>query len=646
MQLKKNGQFIRNFISIFILLQTVGIACGQDNSFRYVTINDHQNEVIDLLEYASIFDDTFSVNYTFPAIQEQQFLPFKGFKVSRYHRNIASIMQWLKFGVENSGTDTLDAVFYAGKHHLLSIQAIGSPEIHFVGLTYFKDNKNKMFPDYDLPVRVAPKTKKIFYVQISNYGIVPDQITPRLYVGNSIKTEKNKLHSSWIGWLLFTSITMGGILVLGIFILAQYFSNRQREYLYYSGYALLVFLSLERSFEWNFGIRIISVYLPYYFVKAATLYTALSGIFYLLFVRSFLNIRLFMPRTDKFIQGLIAVLFLCISVLSLFLIAKITPYPVFVLSMVLSLIPITTTLIIMVLIWYYLRDNPLTKYVVWGYVFLFIGAGINIFINKFARHYMSDNYPLSVFLEIGVFLEIICFALGLGYKSRLAEKQKTAYELANLQLVFDHQLQIEKVRSGISRDLHDDIGSTLSSINILSQMAKHNAPESSDSKTTDALEKINERSQRLLDNMSDIVWSIKPENDAFDEMLSRMRQYATGMLESKGIDYVIDFPLEKLDFKLPLEVKNNIYLIFKEAVNNLCKYAECRQAQLIIRLENKTFTMHIQDDGIGFDSDTSINTTGGNGLKNMQARAAEIKAILEITSRPGKGTNIGLVMPL
>ena len=203
---------------------------------------------------------------------------------------------------------------------------------------------------------------------------------------------------------------------------------------------------------------------------------------------------------------------------------------------------------------------------------------------------------------------------------------------------------IERMRTRLSRDLHDDIGSTLSSINILSQMAKHNAPESSDSKTTDALEKINERSQRLLDNMSDIVWSIKPENDTLDEMLIRMRQYATGMLESKGIDYTIDFPTEKTDIKLPLEVKNNIYLIFKEAVNNLCKYAQCRQANLTLRIENKKMTMIIQDDGIGFYTDTKAFDNGGNGLKNMRQRAAEIKATLEITSRSGKGTKLGLVM--
>lgn len=643
---EKTGLHLRTLIFVLILLQAADTAFGQDTAMRYITINDHQNEVLDIQDYVLIFDDTLSRNYSFSEIQEQRFLPFKGFKVSRYHRNIASITQWLKFGVENAGTDTLNAYLNIGKHNLLSLQAVGSAEVYYAGLTYCRDSRNKMFPDYYLPVRVAPGSKDIFYVQIINYGIVPDHIRPVLYIGADIIAEKNQLNSNWLGWLLFTCVTMGGILVLGIFMLAQYFSNRQPEYLHYSIYTILIFLSLERAFEWNFGIRIISQYFPWYFVKAATIYNVISGIFYLQFVRSFLNIQQSMPRTDRFIQGLSIILFLGALAMFIFMYLEITPYELMVSSRVLSLLPVSSILFIILLIWFYLRNNPLTKYLVWGYFFLFVGVGINIYINNFARHLMSDDYPLSIFIEIGVFLEIICFALGLGYKSRLVEKQKTAFELANLQLVFDHQLQIEKVRSSISRDLHDDIGSTLSSINILSRMAKKNASVNSDLSTTDALEKINERSQRLLNNMSDIVWSIKPENDSIEELLSRMRQYATDMLESRDIDYTIDFPNEKLDYKFPLEVKNNLYLIFKEAVNNLCKYAQCRNAQLTIHLDNKIFTMQVQDDGIGFNADSPTHTYGGNGLKNMRQRATEIKAELLIESAVGEGTMITLLYRL
>ena len=638
--------FYKNLISIFILLQAAGTAYGQDATFRYITINDLQNEVIDMEDYVLIFDDTFSLNYSFNSIQAQRFLPCRGFKVSRYHTDITTITQWLKFGIENTGKDTLTAYFYCGKHNLVSIKTDHTPDIKDGGFACIPAQGQRMFPDYFLPLQLAPQAKTICYVKIKNYGIVIDQITPFLYIGEAIKPVRVESQGTWMGWLLFTCITMGGILILGLFILSQFFSNQQKDYLYYGLYVLMVFFSTERAFEWNHGVRIISQYFPYYFVKAAVFFNALSGIFYLLFLSNFLDLKQNMPRTYKLIQWMIAILMTGISTLCVLYVSHFPRYPVLIITTLVSIFPITSSLVIVILIAINMKSNTLAKFMVWGFAFLFVGAGITIFVNNFARQLMSDNFPLSTLMEIGVLLEIICFALGLGYKSRLVEKQKTAYELANLQLVFDHQLQIEKVRSSLSRDLHDDIGSTLSSINILSRMAKKNAPENSDSSTTDALEKINERSQRLLNNMSDIVWSIKPENDSMEEMLSRMRQYATDMLESKNIDYTIDFPKEKSDYIFSLEVKNNLYLIFKEAVNNLCKYAQCQHAHLSLSIDQKIMTVLIRDDGIGFSTETPTNTPGGNGLKNMRQRAAEIKAELVIESAPEKGTTITLLYRL
>lgn len=202
-------------------------------------------------------------------------------------------------------------------------------------------------------------------------------------------------------------------------------------------------------------------------------------------------------------------------------------------------------------------------------------------------------------------------------------------------------IEIEKMRSRLSRDLHDDIGSTLSSINILSRTAQANLKESDD-KTKGSLEKINERSQRLLDSMSDIIWNINPGNDTIEEVMSRMREYATSILEAKDIDYVFDFPKHKMDCKLTMEVKNNLYLIFKEAVNNLSKYSGATQASLSLIFDEKNIQLGIEDNGIGFD-EQQIQRRGG--LANMQQRAAEIKGTLTINTAVNKGTLVKLIMP-
>lgn len=203
-------------------------------------------------------------------------------------------------------------------------------------------------------------------------------------------------------------------------------------------------------------------------------------------------------------------------------------------------------------------------------------------------------------------------------------------------------VEIEKIRSRLSRDLHDDIGSTLSSINILSHTAQTHLDPALDEKTKLTLEKINERCQRLLDSMGDIIWNINPGNDTMEEVMSRMREYASTLLEAKHIDYTFNFPDETMECKLSMEVKNNMYLIFKEAINNLSKYSNCTKAWLSLTFNEKNIHLKIEDNGRGFKEDEIVHR---GGLRNMQHRAEEIKGILKIESTINEGTKIELTMP-
>jgi signal transduction histidine kinase len=201
---------------------------------------------------------------------------------------------------------------------------------------------------------------------------------------------------------------------------------------------------------------------------------------------------------------------------------------------------------------------------------------------------------------------------------------------------------VHKERQRLSRDLHDDIGSTLSSINIISKMALKNEVLQNDEQLKSSVEKISERSQRLLDNMSDIVWCINPNNDTLEEILSRMRSYATTILEAKKIDYQIDFPKKNIDFKMRLDFKNNMYLIFKEAVNNLSKYSGCTNAYLSLNFDEKNIYLKIEDNGNGFNKE-EVKHQGG--LHNMYYRSEEINALFSIQSIIGNGTVVELTIP-
>ncbi len=200
----------------------------------------------------------------------------------------------------------------------------------------------------------------------------------------------------------------------------------------------------------------------------------------------------------------------------------------------------------------------------------------------------------------------------------------------------------ELIRNRIARDLHDDMGSTLSTINILSSMAKTKIAE--DPQTTGQyISKISDNSQRMMDAMSDIVWAIKPANDSMQKITARMQEFANGILEAKNID--LDFKTdEKVNHvKLNMEARRDFFLIFKEAVNNVAKYSQSTRCVIHISTHQKRLLLTVEDNGIGFDVNQADS---GNGLSNMQKRAEAMKGRATVQSKSGEGTKVTLNIPV
>ncbi|MBL0153705.1 MAG: hypothetical protein IPP93_09525 [Chitinophagaceae bacterium] len=203
-------------------------------------------------------------------------------------------------------------------------------------------------------------------------------------------------------------------------------------------------------------------------------------------------------------------------------------------------------------------------------------------------------------------------------------------------------LAVEQIRNRVARDLHDDMGSTLSTINILSSMAKSKL-NTDTVKTSEYISKISDNSQRMMEAMDDIVWSIKPANDSMQKITARMREFATSVLEAKNIELSFRTEDSVHDVKLNMEARRDFFLIFKEAVNNVAKYSQCKQARVHISVHNSRLMLVVEDDGKGFDVQT---VDSGNGLGNMQKRAEALKGRLLIESTPGKGSRVTLNIPV
>jgi signal transduction histidine kinase/ligand-binding sensor domain-containing protein len=211
-------------------------------------------------------------------------------------------------------------------------------------------------------------------------------------------------------------------------------------------------------------------------------------------------------------------------------------------------------------------------------------------------------------------------------------------------------LQVANTRMRIATDLHDDIGSGLSRVAILSEVVKQQVGAGGAEQSVPLLNEIADSARSLVGSMRDIVWAIDPRQDDLGNVVSRVRQFASDVLEPQNIkcDFQVQSDLERI--KLDPEQRRHLFLIFKEALHNIARHADCDYVSLSITTSHHRLTAEIYDDGRGFIDTSSgqVATNGrtGHGLENMQHRAAQLGGHLTIDSSPGRGTRLKLTVPL
>lgn len=203
-------------------------------------------------------------------------------------------------------------------------------------------------------------------------------------------------------------------------------------------------------------------------------------------------------------------------------------------------------------------------------------------------------------------------------------------------------VQLERVRMRIAHDLHDDVGSSLSQVSILSEVVRQrvNAEDETVSKPLSLISRI---STEAVDSMSDIVWAINPQKDRLRDLTRRMRQFAGEVFTARDIAFRFEASDSHADVKLQPDTRRQIFLIFKEAVNNVARHSRCSRAEIFFYVEGAQLVLQVKDDGKGFD----VTEDGdGNGLVSMRKRAESLQATLRIISDKGKGTSVTLRVPL
>jgi len=202
--------------------------------------------------------------------------------------------------------------------------------------------------------------------------------------------------------------------------------------------------------------------------------------------------------------------------------------------------------------------------------------------------------------------------------------------------------ELEQVRKRIATDLHDDIGSSLTQISIMSEVVQQRiGPDASP--FTEPLSLIATSSRELVDAMSDIVWAINPQRDHLSDLIHRMRRFANDTLAPCNIELQFRAPGDEVDTQVGANVRREVFLIFKEGVNNIAKHARCTKVDVEMRFEKDKLALRIEDNGAGFDANGDGD---GHGLMSMTDRARGLGGTLVIDSLSGRGTTITLDVPL
>jgi signal transduction histidine kinase len=199
---------------------------------------------------------------------------------------------------------------------------------------------------------------------------------------------------------------------------------------------------------------------------------------------------------------------------------------------------------------------------------------------------------------------------------------------------------LDRIRTRIARDLHDDIGATLSQIALLSEIVQ--ARVHGDLQVAGAVRQIGRLSREAVDSMSDIVWSLDPGSDTLGHTIERMRDFAGEVFAARGVAFCFRAPDAGDNLKIGTHARRQLFLAFKESVNNIARHAECTEAEAELAIERGWLQLKLGDNGKGFDC---RRTALGHGLNSMRNRARSMGGEFQVASSTS-GTGVTLRIPI
>lgn len=545
----------------------------------------------------------------------------------------------LRFSLCNTADSAVSVWFFPGLYYwnsqLYKLEGTQLKSIPSILPVHPKEISYRLIslPAHDSITIVAELT----FVRTHLNKIQPDLINPA-YLTSYVKN----LDSTNMESKVITYLFCGLLLMMILFSLASFFQGANKEFLYYSGYAfflgLMLFIKAVNSFHTSWFGFFQETYLDFIMQSA--------GIFlYMLFMQKFLTTKQSHPFLYKLYYG--GVIFLLVS-MAAFTYAHYFTDNYSLENRIENGTKILLLLLVVIFLVYSTRvwNDRLLRYLFWGNLFLLLFSLLSLLMltGNIITGNLPDIFQSSLFYyEIGLLIELIFFLLGLNHKNKrqliTQARERERLKAKDQMNEYEKEIAVYKAqqqeRERISADMHDELGSGMTAIRLMSEIARRKMKEN----TPVEIEKISHSADEVLNKMNAIIWSMNSGNDTIDNLVSYIRSYAIEYFENTAIECKITTPEHIKPTEITGDKRRNIFLSVKETLNNVVKHSKATEILIDFKIEH-ALTIKIVDNGIGIDMQKIRQF--GNGLKNIKKRMESIGGSYHIENNTGTVTILRL----
>lgn len=484
-------------------------------------------------------------------------------------------------------------------------------------------------------ITMIPHDSGTFFAAISFIKANTNSINPTLTRDSLIRQGIVLVHKNKTNIDIITNLFAGIMLMMIFYAVSEYLQSRKPEFLYYAGYSICIstLLFLKSTLH--------SVTTPFNFFFESFLDNVIFSvgyIFYIIFHRKFLETKKHYRSLDRFLLWgslVITALMLLYIVFYLFAddfrIANTIEDATKILLLVISLGFIIKGLT---------YRNQLMNYIVFGNISLCL-------LSIISQVMISTNFKIApgtpsvlnlalFYYEAGITIEVLFFLFALTYKNKreiiLSIQKEEKLKLETERKELEKQVAVlaakQDERNRISVDMHDELGSGVTAIRLMSEIVKSKMKE----QTLPEIEKISNSANELINKMNTIIWTMTSSNDTVENLIAYIRSYAVEFFENTAIDCYFSMPASIPAREISGEKRRNIFLSVKEALNNVLKHSQSSVVKINVNV-NDRLIIEIQDDGVGINMDKLRKF--GNGLNNMKKRMTSIDGEFNIENSDG-----------